>query len=137
MINSVYNRICSIEYRINNIESYVVLVPGISLLVFKTKLAFLEKEMEANLAHEASLKNDSMLRTSRFSNNTLEAILVLDAWHVIGNLVQLISLVAFAIMVHPVFMIPLGVAVYEARTLRIRSKVIASMQNSRLATNTL
>ena len=94
-LHNIKQYICEMDYNYKNPMSYVaVSIPGLSLVIEKIQISNL---YVSKIAKDIT-ENVSAIVFSQSENKKISHI---ACWHLAGNIVQLIAVVALASLIHP------------------------------------
>lgn len=107
MINfhTIKQNIIDMEYGWKKPQSLIILVPGLSLIFQKIQTSHLLNILKET--YQTSDQSSALINSREYKK--LDSIY---QWHVLGSLIQTISLVALSIW-NPVFLVPAAFSTYE------------------------
>lgn len=90
MLNAISQKLHHMEYGINKIGTFIVLVPGVSWVTYTLKTAALHQKIKDDQAQEPNL--------ALMEEKDWKQLKQTNQWHILGSLVQTIVIVALAIL---------------------------------------
>lgn len=123
MVNfqSIKQTIINTDYGWNKPLSFIVLVPGASLIFQKIQVAHLISTL--NLIYQKPDQFRALINSREYAK-----LDTLYQWHYVGSLIQIITLLVLS-KLNPLFLLPTAISIYEQHCSNKRNHRIIQVDN--------